>query len=291
MRTPRNRVTRSTSMRSPDPLVAVPTSFRQYLQSLGPGIVVALTWLGGGDLVDSAVAGGSYGYTLMWATVIALFVRFVFVSVIAKYQLCNQHGESVVSGLKRLHPVLPALVGVITLCFGHFYGSYMVKGIGETTTRLLSAGSPWAWSVAIQLGDRQRHRLRLPVYGCRRGVPIEGARARGTARREPLLDLPRGSRLVPGLAPDLEPPGYAGLHHAHYHRQRRSRGPAPGSFCQPPVYRSTNVLHWPDPQERLVGKQPDGYALRLLAVGSLPVRSVGCRSATVRIVMRERGFE
>jgi len=58
--------------------------------------------------VDSAVAGGSYGYTLMWAMVIALSVRFVFVSVIAKYQLCNQHGESVVSGLKRLHPVLPA---------------------------------------------------------------------------------------------------------------------------------------------------------------------------------------
>jgi Mn2+/Fe2+ NRAMP family transporter len=134
-------------MRSPGSPIAAPTSFREYLQSLGPGIVVALTWLGGGDLVDSAVAGASYGYALMWAMVIALFVRFVFVSIIAKYQLCNQHGESVVSGLKRLHPALPPLVGVIALFFGHFYGSYMVKGIGETTTRLLGAGPPWMWSV------------------------------------------------------------------------------------------------------------------------------------------------
>ena len=50
---------------------------------MGPGLIVALTWLGAGDMVDSAVAGGNYGYALMWAMVIALFVRFLFVSIIA----------------------------------------------------------------------------------------------------------------------------------------------------------------------------------------------------------------
>ena len=43
----------------------IPKSFWQYLKSMGPGIIVALTWLGTGDLVDSAIAGGSYGYSLM----------------------------------------------------------------------------------------------------------------------------------------------------------------------------------------------------------------------------------
>ena len=69
---------------------AIPQSFWQYVQSLGPGVVIALTWLGAGDLVNTAVAGGSYGYSLMWAMVLAIFVRFVLVSIIAKYQLCNQ---------------------------------------------------------------------------------------------------------------------------------------------------------------------------------------------------------
>ena len=41
---------------------------------MGPGIVIAVTWLGAGDLVDSAVSGGSYGYALMWALALALFV-------------------------------------------------------------------------------------------------------------------------------------------------------------------------------------------------------------------------
>lgn len=125
----------------------VPATFWQYVRSLGPGLIVALTWLGAGDMVDSAVAGGNYGYSLMWAMVIALGVRYLFVSIIAKYQLCNQHGESVMAGLKRLHPWMPVFVGVIALFFGHFYGSYMVKGVGEASTKLAGFGAPWMWSV------------------------------------------------------------------------------------------------------------------------------------------------
>ena len=134
-------------MNNQDSQPPVPRSFSQYLRSMGPGIVVALTWLGAGDLVDSAVAGGHYGYSLMWAMVIALFVRFAFVSIIAKYQLCNQHGESVMAGLRRIHPWLPWIVGLIGLMFVHFYGSYMVKGTGEASARLLGFLPAGAWSV------------------------------------------------------------------------------------------------------------------------------------------------
>ena len=125
----------------------VPHNFWQYLRSMGPGIIVALTWLGAGDLVDSAIAGGSYGYALMWAMAIALFVRFIFVSIIAKYQLCNQHNESLMSGLKRLHISLPIFIGIVALFFGHFYGSYMVKGVGESSEKLFGFGVAWMWSI------------------------------------------------------------------------------------------------------------------------------------------------
>ena len=126
--------------------IAAPRGFWQHFRALGPGLVVALTWLGAGDLVDSAVAGGSYGYGLMWAMVIALAVRFFFVSIIAKYQLCNQHGESIMSGFKRVHRWLPLFVGVVALFFGHFYGSYMVKGVGEASAKLAGFGAPLTWS-------------------------------------------------------------------------------------------------------------------------------------------------
>lgn len=124
----------------------LPTTFCQYLRSMGPGIIIVLTWLGAGDLVDAAVAGGNYGYSLMWAMALALTVRFIFVSILAKYQLCNQHGESVMTGFQRIHPALPLFFGVIAFLMGHFYGAYMVKGTGEAFAKAVGFGPPWAWA-------------------------------------------------------------------------------------------------------------------------------------------------
>ncbi len=124
----------------------VPTTFLGYLRSMGPGIVIALVWLGAGDLVDSAVAGGNYGYTLMWALALALFVRFTFVSIIAKYQLCNQHGENVLAGMRRIHRCVPWLVGIAGLVFAHIYNAFSLRGVGESMSQLTGWGNPFVWS-------------------------------------------------------------------------------------------------------------------------------------------------
>ena len=88
----------------PPPPAPVPHSFVEYLRSFGPGIVIVLTWLGAGDVVDMGTAGANYGYSLLWVFVVAILFRFLFVSLIARYHLCNQHGEGVLDGLVRLHP-------------------------------------------------------------------------------------------------------------------------------------------------------------------------------------------
>ncbi|WP_219419818.1 hypothetical protein [Pseudonocardia nigra] len=41
-------------------------NFLAYVKAFGPGIVVALSWVGTGDLIDNSVAGGNYGYALLW---------------------------------------------------------------------------------------------------------------------------------------------------------------------------------------------------------------------------------
>ncbi len=128
-------------------LPKVPRSFVDYLRSMGPGIVIALVWLGAGDLVDSAVAGGNYGYDLMWALVVALFVRFVFVSIIAKYQLCNQHGENVLAGMRRIHRSVPVVAGLAGLIFAHIYNSFSMKGVAESMSQLTGYNHPLHWAI------------------------------------------------------------------------------------------------------------------------------------------------
>ncbi len=125
----------------------IPRTFGGYLRSFGPGLVIVLTWLGAGDIVETGVAGGNYGYALMWIIVLALVVRFLFVSLIAKYQLCNERGEGVLDGLARLHPWYAPLLMVIAIVMGHVYGAYMSVGVGETWRSLTGMGQTWQWAL------------------------------------------------------------------------------------------------------------------------------------------------
>jgi Mn2+/Fe2+ NRAMP family transporter len=127
--------------------VKPPATFLEYVRSFGPGIVVVLTWLGAGDIVEMGVAGGNFGYSLMWVVVVALVMRYLFVSLIAKYQLCNERGEGVVDGLARLHGAYPLLLGIAVIVMGHFYGAYFSVGIGEACANAIGVGDRWQWAL------------------------------------------------------------------------------------------------------------------------------------------------
>jgi Mn2+/Fe2+ NRAMP family transporter len=127
--------------------VPIPKTFWEYLKSFGPGFVIVLTWLGSGDIVSAGVSGGNYGYALMWAMVFALLMRFFFVTTIAKYQLCNPHGEGLLDGLVRLHPLFAPFLLIVILVIGHINGTYMIAGIGETMVKLTGIGLEWQWAL------------------------------------------------------------------------------------------------------------------------------------------------
>ena len=129
------------------PAPPVPRSFGEYLRSFGPGIVIVLTWLGAGDVVDMGTAGANYGYALLWVFVVAILFRFLFVSLIARYHLCNQHGEGVLDGLVRLHPAYAPVLFIAAVVMSHVYGSYMARGIGEVCRNVFGFGAIWQWAV------------------------------------------------------------------------------------------------------------------------------------------------
>ena len=140
----------------------IPRSFGQYLRSFGPGLVAVLTWLGAGDVVEAGVAGGNYGYALMWVVVVALMIRFLFVSLIARYQLCNPRGEGVLDGLYRLNRWYAPGLLVACVVMGHVYGAYMAVGVGETWAKLTGVGTTWMWALlwtVVALADRLPPRL------------------------------------------------------------------------------------------------------------------------------------
>lgn len=59
----------ATSSEGPDAHSAPPTRGQMW-RHLGPGIVVAATGVGAGDLVATLIAGSRFGYALLWAAVV-----------------------------------------------------------------------------------------------------------------------------------------------------------------------------------------------------------------------------
>jgi len=79
--------------------------------------------------------------------VVAILMRFIFVSLIARYQLCNQHGEGVLDGLARLHRLYAPVLFIAAIVMGHVYESYMTVGAGEVCRNLFRVGETWQWAL------------------------------------------------------------------------------------------------------------------------------------------------
>ena len=68
--------------------LAIPRG-RELFTAIGPGLVLAMTFLGTGDLVQSSTSGANYGYALVWTLIISIIARMFIISTIAKYTLMN----------------------------------------------------------------------------------------------------------------------------------------------------------------------------------------------------------
>jgi Mn2+/Fe2+ NRAMP family transporter len=60
-----------------------------FLTLAGPGLIVAATGIGSGDVVSATVGGARYGVVLLWAIAVGAFFKFVLSEGIARWQLAT----------------------------------------------------------------------------------------------------------------------------------------------------------------------------------------------------------
>jgi Mn2+/Fe2+ NRAMP family transporter len=68
--------------------VSQPQKF-SFLKLAGPGLIVAATGIGSGDVVSATVGGARYGVVLLWAIAVGAFFKFVLSEGIARWQLAT----------------------------------------------------------------------------------------------------------------------------------------------------------------------------------------------------------
>jgi Mn2+/Fe2+ NRAMP family transporter len=148
-KTPRSLDDEENTMTERPGAVAPPAdNFLAYLRAFGPGIVVALSWVGTGDLIDNSVAGGNYGYALLWVLPLSLVFRFVFVNALGKYPLYNvQQDPSIVRGIARTHPAFGWLMLVSFVLYTHILLAFTLSGVGVALEGLFGGLPTFWWSV------------------------------------------------------------------------------------------------------------------------------------------------
>ncbi len=70
---------------------------RTSLALLGPGLLVAATGVGAGDLATASIAGSKLGVTVLWAVVLGAFLKFVLTEGLARWQLAT--GQTLLQGV------------------------------------------------------------------------------------------------------------------------------------------------------------------------------------------------
>jgi Mn2+/Fe2+ NRAMP family transporter len=98
---------------------------------LGPGLLVAATGVGAGDLATGAFSGSVLGASVLWAVVVGALLKFVLSEGLARFQLAS--GETVLEGALRRAPApLRWLFLVYLLPWSWFTGIALISACGVT---------------------------------------------------------------------------------------------------------------------------------------------------------------
>ncbi|MDJ0465150.1 Nramp family divalent metal transporter [Streptomyces sp. H27-C3] len=88
---------------------------------IGPGIVVAATGVGAGDLVATLIAGSKFGYTLMWAAVIGCVVKISLAEAAGRWHLAT--GRTLFEGWRSLGQWTTVYFAIYVTIWGFIYGA------------------------------------------------------------------------------------------------------------------------------------------------------------------------
>ncbi|MCZ9349587.1 Nramp family divalent metal transporter [Streptomyces mutabilis] len=88
---------------------------------IGPGIVVAATGVGAGDLVATLIAGSNFGYTLLWAAVLGCLVKISLAEAAGRWHLST--GRTLFDGWASLGRWTTWFFAVYVVVWGFSYGA------------------------------------------------------------------------------------------------------------------------------------------------------------------------
>ena len=118
--------------------------FADNLRVLGPGLALAATGIGAGDMVAASVAGARYGEIIIWAAVYGAILKLVLNEGVARWQLAT--GQTLLEGwFRRLGTWAAAYFAVYLVIWSFIVAGALMAACGLAASALFGGLSVAAW--------------------------------------------------------------------------------------------------------------------------------------------------
>src|SRR5215217_654548 len=124
---------------------APPRTLLGRLGIVGPGIVVAVTGVGAGDMVTSLVAGTGFGMALLWAVVLGALLKCFLTEGIGRWYMAS--GETILEGWHSIGRLASGYFVMYLLIATFVFGAAITSTCALAVNAMFPDVLPqWAWA-------------------------------------------------------------------------------------------------------------------------------------------------
>jgi Mn2+/Fe2+ NRAMP family transporter len=126
-----------------------------WLAIIAPGILVATTGVGAGDLLTASIAGSKAGLAILWSAVVGSFMKWTLNEGIARWQMATD--TTLLEGwVTKLGRWIQWVFMAYFLMWTYFVGGALITACGVAAASIVPLGDPTLskniWGVAHSLG-------------------------------------------------------------------------------------------------------------------------------------------
>ena len=120
------------------------------LRAIGPGIIIAATGVGAGDLIAASVSGARFGTAILWAAVVGAVIKYVINENLARWQLVT--GTTLLEGwIQKLPRFVSVYFLVYLLLWSFIVAGALISATGLAAHALFPSVSVEAWGILHSL--------------------------------------------------------------------------------------------------------------------------------------------
>ncbi len=132
-----------------------PTTFGQIFRRIGPGLILASSIVGSGELIATTVLGAENGYTLLWLILVSCIIKIVVQNELGRYAIGT--GETTLEAFDRAPGPRVRVSWLVWMWFFMVMMTLMqvggmLGGISEIMNRTIPAIPITGWVWIINLG-------------------------------------------------------------------------------------------------------------------------------------------